>query len=90
MITKDQAEAWAKRIMYADWSYEYSDDYGAWGRGRAQCQSIIKDAENDNLSIDDVLMVIDEFKNHAQSEREEYIKYYVDKIKYVFGVKDAQ
>ena len=89
MITKDQAESWAKRIMYADWSYEYSDDYGVWGRGRSECQSIIADAEKANLSIGDVLVIIEEFKKIAQSEREAYIEYYVDKIKYVFGVKNA-
>lgn len=54
---------WAKRIIGADWSYEMSDDYSKYNRGRIQIDKMVSDSKSEVWSIDDLNQIKDEI-NH--------------------------
>lgn len=85
MITEEQAQEWIYRIRRADWYYNYSDDYGAWSRGNAECSAIRRDGKEADLTAEELQMVIDIFMKNATNEKQETIDYIIERINSVLG-----
>lgn len=87
MITEEQANDWIHRIRRVDWYYNYSDDYGVWARGQAECEAIRKSAANANLTDEEVQTIIDVFLVKSINEKPETVDFVIERIKSVFNRK---
>ena len=87
-----------KKIGSADWYYNYSDDYGYYKRGEAECREVIDFIKSNEWTIDDVEMIRNEAVNqlnlddrYSDESREQKIKWWNDKLNWLFkGVIDEQ
>lgn len=76
-------------ICRADWSYERSDDYSAYSRGRGQCESIRNKMKEMSFDQDDIsylkLYVAEMRVNDSWPEDRinEFIKYWSNQIDYL-------
>ena len=83
MITDEEAQKWFDTIRYADWYYNYSDDYGAYSRGQAQCNKIYRDGKEANLSQESKQKIIDLINNEYGS-KPDTANYFIDRVNYIF------
>lgn len=60
MINIDE---WVKRIIGADWSYNMSDDYSVYERGRIKIEKMIQDAKKELWSTEDLSNLNSKIKN---------------------------
>lgn len=81
----------AKEIQNADWSYDHSDDYNSYLRGRGQCESLTNKMKEMSFDIDDIsylkLQIIEMRLNPKWTESfiKEYTEYWERKIEYLTG-----
>ena len=54
MLTEEKHQEWASSIIYADWYFNYSDDYNCYLRGQAQIKSLYDKAASEEWSDADV------------------------------------
>ena len=80
-----------KKIKSADWWYNYSDDYGYYKRGEAECREVKDFIKSNEWTIDDVEMIRNEAVNqinlndrYSDEAREEKIKWWNNKLDYLF------
>ena len=83
MITDEEAQKWFNTIRYADWSYDRSDDYGAYSRGKARCEQIYRQGKESNLTEEDkqkiINLIIKEYSKYPDS-----MNYFIDRVNYIF------
>lgn len=87
--TIDTLSELSRQIQNADWSYERSDDYSAYSRGRGQCESLTNKMKEMSFDIDDIsylkLQIIEMRLNPKWTEDfiKEYTEYWERKIDYL-------
>lgn len=83
MITDEEAQKWFDTIRYADWYYNYSDDYGAYSRGQARCNEIYRQGKEANLSDESKQKIIDLIVKEYGS-KQDTVDFFIERVKYIF------
>jgi hypothetical protein len=93
-ITEQKIEELAGMIVYTDWYYNYSDDYGVWQRGRDEVNFVNKTFKEIVLSESDIenlkLKVLEKLqKTHSYGGviRKESYNYFMEKFSHLVESK---
>lgn len=91
MITLEEAEKWKNKILYTDWHYAYSDDYGVYSRGRSSVMAVQNEAKKENWSDEDYeliksLIVKEAEERVNEQRREAYIEAHMKTLDFLRGM----
>lgn len=85
MINIDE---WVKKIVGTDWSYDHSDDYSVYERGRIKMNKMIEDARKEIWSLEDLIKLKNKIEERLISLydgkcSEATIKFYKERVNWL-------